>query len=139
MPSHIIPDSPRTLLVVDHIELVLTEKPLTMFEIAEAIHMTLKSAQNYMRFLRQTNRAHIVEYRCFKTTHFAVRKTPVYAFGPGVDAPVPKKAAEVKHEKYLESIGIEKPDPVEEFVPRCDWAAAWVPNRAKSAAQGDKL
>lgn len=137
MASNIIPDSPRTIFVVGQIEAALSVKPLTMVEIADAINMTLKSAQTYMNYLRTAGQAHVKEYRVFKTTHFAVRKTPVYAYGPGVDAPVPKKAADVAHEKYLENLGFEKPAPVEEFIPRCDWAAAWVPNYAKASVSGE--
>lgn len=138
MASNIIPESPRTIFVVGQIETTLREKPRAMQEIANAINMTLKSAQTYMNYLRTTGQAHIKEYRVFKTTHFAVRKTPVYAFGPGVDAPVPKKAADIAHEKYLESIGFEKDVTAEEFIPRCDWAAAWVPNYAKASTSGDQ-
>ncbi len=135
MSTNIVAGTVRTQQVCGLIETALRVQPSTMVEIAEAIGMTLKSAQTYVGFLRKHNQMHIVEYRCFRTAHGLIRKTPIYAIGPGVDAVKPKNGLNALIEQERVKAGHEPVVIEEEFVPRCDWAAAWVPNYAKAARE----
>ena len=126
---------------MQRIQEMLRREDMTLHEIAESIHMSLRWARAYVKHLHDAGCVHISGYRRVPSSCKTVNHA-LYCWGAATDAvkPAPLTPLERvqrsrqnlfqdadKHALALEKRRMSK------WVPHCDWAAEWVPKYAKAA------
>ncbi len=121
-----------SLARIDRIREALLMREMTTEEIAAAVHINTSYAREYIKHLRSRFDIHIVGYRAVKRTH--LWHHPIYAWGPGTDAPPPKRQTDAQRarerrrdpEKKLADAMKQRAKRIQ---PRRDWTASWIPIR----------
>ena len=79
----------NSVLRLQHIQSLLTRRPMTAGELVAEIGVTLASVSKWMAHLESLNQAHVADYIERKNSSGATIKTKLYAWGPGKQAPKP--------------------------------------------------
>jgi len=129
-------DTKMALARIERFQLALRRQDCTAQELADAVFLHPRYAVQYIRYLHDQGRIHICEYRLVRMI-FKLCAHPVYAWGPGADAPPPKRLT------HAERSRIRRKDPefrlreaakqrAKRIMPYRDWTAAWIPTRGQA-------
>lgn len=119
------------------VEEALRKRPMTVYEMAAAVHICEGWAREYVRELRARGLIHIHAYRPVRTK--ILRNHKVYAWGPGKDAPKPapetvyqrNKRRRADPEFRLKESAWHK---ARRIKPHRDWVSSWIPDKQPEAA-----
>ena len=124
-------------LRIAKIQNVLRASDLSVHELADTIHISLRWAREYVRHLHAAGMIHVAEYR-LQTQEQKLVSHALYSWGAAKDAPRPAPLSAAERLARRRAIMYQDKERHElekakrrhdRWVPHCDWAAAWIPKR----------
>jgi len=122
---------------IERIQEMLRAKDMTLQEIADGIHLSLRWAREYIVHLRINRLIHIAGFRLHHMEHKTVSHA-LYCWGAATDAakPLPLTSAEraqrqrdiLMSDQDLHEAALRKRRAAR-IVPARDWAASWIPTK----------
>lgn len=127
--------SEKAVQTFTKIEEMISKHPARKSDIAAELNVSERYLSLMFVYLRTANKMHIHTYE-FSTDMKKNMYQAYYKWGPGVDAAKPTKYTEpvptydIADEANEPEVVWTKPK-VPDFIPRRDWASAWIPDRSK--------
>jgi len=130
-------NTPVTLLRIERIKDLLSRRYMTLNEIAEATHISVRWARAYLNHLHKDKIIYIAAYR-YKHLDVKTVSHALYKLGSKEDAYRPLPLSSAQRMARQRKIINEDADLREKLLaqrraarikPRRDWTAAWIPTR----------
>lgn len=127
------------VLRIERIQGMLRAQDMTLQEIADGIHLTLRWTREYIAHLHQNKMVHIAGYRLQSMQHKTVSHA-LYCWGEAKDAPKPPaltgaQRARRKRERLLDDMEARDKHLAKRraarWTPTRDWTASWIPTKAQ--------
>lgn len=130
------------VLRIQRIQQMLRAQDMTVQEIADGIHLTLRWTREYIAHLHLNKMVHVAGYRLQSMQHKTVSHA-LYCWGQAKDAPKPApltSAQRAKRQRELLLDDLEARDKAlakrraARWTPQRDWTASWIPTRQQGNA-----